>query len=171
MLKDKQEEIKERNQQIDDGVFAATNDPRRPTVAPPKETVPPFINFAPLENALETLTRSADRYKKALQAAQERGVAADRLNAINERLLQSERQLTNSDGLKRRPWYKHTLYAPGWYTGYGAKTMPGIREAIEEKRYSDAEGEVQHVAQALTGEAAWIDGTAAELESATTQPR
>ncbi len=167
LLKNKQDEVQEQNQQLQDGVFAAVNDPRRPQVAPKTEAVPPHINFAPLENALDALTRSADRYKKALSGAQERGVAEASMTAINERLIQAERQLTNNDGLKRRPWFKHLLYAPGWYTGYGAKTMPGIREAIEEKRYADAEAEVQRVAKALADEASWIDTTAGELEKAT----
>ena len=61
---------------------------------------------------------------------------------MNARLIQSERQFIDEGGLPRRAWYRHLLYAPGYYTGYGVKTMPGVREAIEDKRYSDVEREV-----------------------------
>jgi N-acetylated-alpha-linked acidic dipeptidase len=72
--------------------------------------------------------------------------------------------LTDSDGLPRRPWYKHLLYAPGVYTGYSVKTVPGVREGIEQKRYSEAEQEVTRVAKVIENEAAIVDGAAAQLE-------
>jgi N-acetylated-alpha-linked acidic dipeptidase len=70
------------------------------------------------------------------------------------------------DGLLRRPWFRHALYAPGTYAGYGAKTLPGAREAIELKRYSEADGEIARIAKALQAEAELVDGIAADLESA-----
>ena len=88
------------------------------------------------------------------------------MQALNAKLLQAERTLTNDAGLPRRPWYKHLIYAPGFYTGYGAKTLPGIREGIEEKRYQEAEKEIARVAQALQDYAAVINSAAAELEKA-----
>jgi len=72
--------------------------------------------------------------------------------------------LTDADGLLRRPWYRHLLYAPGYYTGYAVKTMPGVREGIEQKAYAEAEREVARVAKALEREAALIDAAAVELE-------
>ncbi|HZD95390.1 MAG TPA: transferrin receptor-like dimerization domain-containing protein, partial [Candidatus Sulfotelmatobacter sp.] len=81
-------------------------------------------------------------------------------------LLQAERKLTNADGLPRRNWYKHLIYAPGFYTGYGAKTLPGIREGIEEKRYQEAEKEIIRAAQAVQDYAAVIDSAAGDLEKA-----
>jgi N-acetylated-alpha-linked acidic dipeptidase len=83
---------------------------------------------------------------------------------VNQLLLQSERRLTLDEGLPRRPWYKHMIYAPGWYTGYSPKTMAGVREGIEEKRYSEAESEMVKVARVLQSEAELIDQAAAELE-------
>ena len=74
--------------------------------------------------------------------------------------------LLSPEGLLRRPWFKHLLYAPGFYTGYGVKTMPGAREAIELKRYSEADGEIARIAKVLQDEAALVDGVAAELEAA-----
>ncbi len=80
------------------------------------------------------------------------------------RLIQSERELTDAAGLPRRPWYRHLLYAPGYYTGYAVKTMPGVREAIEEKNYAEADAEIVRVARALEREKALVDGVAANLE-------
>src|SRR5262249_49409794 len=89
---------------------------------------------------------------------------APALQSVNDKLIQSERRLTNPAGLPRRPWYQHLIYAPGYYTGYGAKTLPGIREGIEEKRYQEAEKEIIRVAQALENYAAAVDAAASELE-------
>ena len=163
LLKDKQEQIHDRNQDIDDGVYSAVSDPRRPTVAPPKEEVPPFLNFAPLDNAQNALDRSSQRYSKALKSFNGAG-GSQQLQALNAILLQAERKLTNPDGLPRRPWFKHLIYAPGFYTGYGAKTLPGVREGIEDKRYEEANKEIVRVAKALQDYADAIDSAAADLE-------
>ncbi len=166
LLKNKQDEIRDRNQDIDNGVYSAVSDPRRPTVAPPKEEVPPFLNFAPLDNALSALDHSAQRYARAVKAFTNSNASAQSLQALNGKLLLAERKLINDGGLPRRPWYRHLIYAPGFYTGYGAKTLPGIREGIEEKRYQEAEKEITRVAQALADYAAAIDSAAADLERA-----
>jgi N-acetylated-alpha-linked acidic dipeptidase len=163
LLKDQQEAMRERNRQIEEGVFQAVADPRRPQKAPIVEEVPPAINFAPLENAANGLTRAADRYKKALDASKGK-LSAESIAAVNARLIQSERQLIDADGLPRRPWYRHLLYAPGYYTGYAVKTMPGVREGIEQKAFAEAEREVVRVGKALEREAALIDSAAVELE-------
>jgi N-acetylated-alpha-linked acidic dipeptidase len=166
LLTDKQNEIRERNLELEQGVFKATLDPRHPTVAPPHEDVPPFINFAPMQNAVQVLAHAAERYRKALSAAQPKLVRADNssLQDLNKTLIETERALTDSNGLPRRPWYKHLLYAPGVYTGYSVKTVPGVREGIEQKRYSEAEQEVTRVAKVIENEAAIVDGAAAQLE-------
>jgi N-acetylated-alpha-linked acidic dipeptidase len=167
LLKDKQEEARERNQELDEGMFKAMFDPRKPTIAPPREEAPPHLNFAPMENAHEKLARSAERYKKAL--AQKQGTFsesdASQLAALNAKLIASERKLTNEEGLPRRPWFKHLLYAPGVYSGYGVKTVPGVREGIEQKRYTEAEQEIGRVGKVLEDEAALIDSAAQMLES------
>jgi N-acetylated-alpha-linked acidic dipeptidase len=89
--------------------------------------------------------------------------SASSLKSINERLLQAERALTTKDGLARRPWYTHLLYAPGYYTGYGVKTMPGIREAIEQGQWSSVNGEIERVASALNREASLVSQLADTL--------
>jgi N-acetylated-alpha-linked acidic dipeptidase len=169
LLADKQEEIRERNQELDEGMFKATFDPRRPTVAPVKEEIPPHLNFAPMQNAVDSLTRSARHYQQALaqkQASLGDDAFAAKLGALNKQLMESERRLTNADGLPRRPWYKHLLYAPGVYSGYGAKTIPGVREGIELKRYAEADAEIVRVSKALEDESTLIESAATQLEQA-----
>ena len=169
LLADKQEEIRERNQELDEGMFKATFDPRRPTVAPVREEVPPHLNFAPMQNAVDSLMRSAKHYQQALsqkEASLGDDAVTAKLGALNRELMESERRLTNAEGLPRRPWYKHLLYAPGVYTGYGVKTVPGVREGIEQKRYAEAEHEMVRVAKALEDESALIESAARQLEQA-----
>jgi N-acetylated-alpha-linked acidic dipeptidase len=150
-------------------MFKATFDPRHPTVAPVREEVPPHLNFAPMQNAADSLTRSAKHYQQALeqeQASLGDAAVAAKLGALNRELIESERRLTNPDGLPRRSWYKHLLYAPGVYSGYGVKTVPGVREGIEQKRYAEAEQEIVRVSKALEDESALIESAARELEGA-----
>lgn len=165
LLSEKQEEIRERNQELEEGVFKATLDPRRPTVAPPREEIPPHLNFAPMQNAVDTLTRAAEHYRHALSERQAEFSEnqSEYLRALNQRLMESERKLTNEDGLPRRPWYKHMLYAPGVYSGYDVKTIPSVREGIEQKRYAEAEQEIIRVAKVLQDEASLIESATAQL--------
>jgi N-acetylated-alpha-linked acidic dipeptidase len=167
LLANKQEEIRERNQELDEGLFKATFDPRHPTVAPAREELPPHMNFAPMQNAFDSLTRSARHYQEALSRTQPNlsdDAFAAKLGALNHQLIDSERRLTNPDGLPRRPWYKHLLYGPGVYSGYGVKTVPGVREGIEQKRYAEAEQEIVRVAKALEDESALIESAAKQLD-------
>jgi len=113
-----------------------------------------------LENALETLNRTALTYKRGIDGWT--GSSAEDLEKINAGLIQTERQLLSPDGLPRRPWYRHVLYAPGVYTGYDCKTLPGAREAIEQKRYDEANQQILEIAKALQREAQVID-TAAQV--------
>ena len=168
LLKDKQDEIKEQNQQLEDGAYKAADDPRKPTVPPKRKDVPPYLNFAPLQNSADTLTRSAERYEKAFAAAQAKvsnEANAALLNDLNNQLIETERALINDAGLPRRSWYKHLLYAPGVYTGYQPKTVPGVREGIEQDRYSEAEQEIVRVSKALQDESAILDKATGILES------
>ncbi len=164
LLKQKQEKVKEQNRELQDGVYAEINDPRRPQVAPKQEAMPPYINFAPLQNAADALAKSGEHYNTALAAALKGSGDPAKLAAINEKLLTAERLLLNPGGLPTRPYYKHMLYAPGLYSGYAPKTVSGIRESIELKDYKLAEEEVPKVAKAVNDEAAFVEQMAAELE-------
>lgn len=163
LLRQRQDDVRERNREINDGTLAAAADPKLHRPIPAVEDVPPALNFAPLENAASALTRAADRYKAAAAKA---GTDATVLRQVNARLIQAERQFIDESGLPRRPWYRHLLYAPGFYTGYGVKTMPGVREGIEQKRWAEAEKEVLRIAAALDRESALVNGAAADLEKA-----
>jgi N-acetylated-alpha-linked acidic dipeptidase len=168
LLKNLQDEIKERNKQIAEGVFTAIADPKEPYVPPSMEDVPPYLSFAPLENAVESLTQSAERYdrvaKKTLQM--KAPLPAGTLKGVNAKLIQAERTLISPDGLPGRPWFKHLIYAPGFYTGYGVKTLPGVREAIEQKKWNEAESEVARVARVLQQQASLINSASLDLEQA-----
>jgi N-acetylated-alpha-linked acidic dipeptidase len=169
LSQDQREEIRERNLEIEEGVFTATADPKKPYVPPSVQPLPPFVNFSPLENAADALTRSAKRYKEALAKSDVTGggtLAAAALAEVNRLLLESERKLILDDGLPGRSWYKHQIYAPGLYTGYGVKTIPGVREAIEQKKWDEANAQITRVAKVLEAEAALIDSAAAKLAPA-----
>jgi N-acetylated-alpha-linked acidic dipeptidase len=166
LLKRRQDDIRERNRQIDDGVLAAMRDPRRPEAAPERKTVPPALNFAPLENAATRLDESAKRYQRALETGRAR-IASDSsaLTRLNANLRSAEQQLTDPAGLPHREWYRHLIYAPGFYTGYGVKTIPGVRESIEQDEYTQADAEIVRAASALARLIDAIDRASSELEA------
>ena len=169
LLDDKRKEVVERNKEIGEKLFEATADPKRTSVPPPLEEVPPYLNFAPLENGAAAIVRAADHYQKAVaQARENSGAALDRatLRAVNAELIASERKLTTAAGLPGRPWYRHQIYAPGAYTGYGVKTIPAVREAIEQTQWKAAEEAIAVVGKVFNDEAALIESAAADLERA-----
>ena len=169
LAKDKRDQIIERNKQIDEGLFAATMDPRVPMIAPPREAVPPFLNFAPLDNGLAALQRTAELYDKALAQATENGGAAlarAALKDANDQLIRVERALTLNEGLPNRPWFRNQIYAPGFYTGYGVKTLPAVRESIEQKEWKLADEEIVKVGKVLENAGEAIQGATAALSKA-----
>ena len=163
------DDIVERNREIEEGVFNATNDPKKPLVPPAVETIPPHLNFAPLDNAVDAVTRSAADYRKAMEHANTNGgaaLASASLADVNHLLIESERKLTTPEGLSNRPWFKHQIYAPGFYTGYAAKTMPAVRESIEQKQWKQADDAIVVISRVLQDEAALISSAAAKLAAA-----
>ncbi len=137
-----------------------SNDPRRPERPPARDVIPPALNFAPLENAATALAASAARSAGGRPVGAADG--GDR-EAVNAKLRQAERQLTDRRGLPGRPWFRHMLYAPGLYTGYGVKTIPGVREAIEQKQYGTVEAEVVRAAAAIDRLTKLLDAATGEL--------
>jgi len=158
LLNNKRDEVKERNKEIDEGVYQALNDPKKHTVPPPVEPIPPYLNFAPLDQASDDLTTAAKEFDEAFAAA-----AGNAPADVNLALIQSERTLTNADGLPHRPWFQNLIYAPGFYTGYGVKTIPGVREAIEQKDWKEADAQIVKVAAALESEAELLKQAKAKL--------
>jgi N-acetylated-alpha-linked acidic dipeptidase len=162
-----QNEIRERNLEIDEGAFTASADPKQKYVSPSKQEMPPHLNFAPLQNGADALSHAADEYRKALAGANAKSGAAlssASMTQINRMLIDSERKLTNSEGLPGRSWYKHQIYAPGVYTGYEAKAIPAVREAMEQKQWRVAEQAIASAAKALQAEASQVSAAAASLQ-------
>ena len=141
-------QIKDRNADLADGVYKAAADPKKTSVPPPVDVVPPYFNFAPLDQASDDLTAAAGDYEKAFTAHAE--TANPKVNAI---LLESEHALTDPAGLPNRPWFEHMIYAPGFFTGYGVKTLPAVREAIEQKQWSAVDPQIARTAASIEREA------------------
>jgi N-acetylated-alpha-linked acidic dipeptidase len=156
--------IEEINRRLADGYYAMTNDPRNPLHPPKSEQPAPHLNFAPLENASEELKTAAARFEKAYGAAVAANAPASALAQVNALLRQSDQALMLPEGLPKRPWYRHSLYAPGYYTGYGVKTMPGVREAIEQKDWKLADVEIGRASAALMRESELVTRAAEILE-------
>jgi N-acetylated-alpha-linked acidic dipeptidase len=166
-LKEKQDKVRERNRQIEEGVFTAMADPTKQYVPPQKQDMPPFLNFAPLENGAAAYERAAKRYKAAhakLTDANPTVWDSPDLKALNQQLIRTERTFMTTEGLKERPWFKHQIYAPGAYTGYGVKTIPAVREMMEEDKWADADAGSVIAGGVLIREASLVDSIAAQLE-------
>ena len=139
------------NRLIDSGAFAAALDPTKALGPPARRPGVPHFNFAPIHNALASVERALHGY--AVTPDLDDAV----LGEINRLLFTSERLLTREEGLPRRSWYRHQIYAPGFYTGYGAKTLPWIREAMEHRQYEQVPQGVEAVASTLNALAARIE--------------
>jgi N-acetylated-alpha-linked acidic dipeptidase len=162
LLKEKRDETIERNAQIAEGVFGAIADPKHKRIPPPVSDVPPYLNFAPLENALPILKKASERYDQAVAGGiHDRGT----LPKINRLLMECQLSMTDADGLPGRPWFRNLIYAPGLYTGYGVKTLPGVREAIEQKHWAECETQIARLAAQLTKMASVINSAAKEIDA------
>jgi N-acetylated-alpha-linked acidic dipeptidase len=125
----------------------------------------PDLNFAPLDNAITRLRRSTEAFNAQEQHANGSLPLAAR-KALDEIFMQCDRALLRPEGLPRRPWYRNQIYAPGYYTGYSPKTIPGVREAIEERRWEDAGAQIPIAASVLEAMADQIDRAAGILAGA-----
>jgi len=150
------EETKSMNRVIKDGSLIAARDPRETFVAPkPKDDVP-YLNFAPLQNALVKLQEAAKRYDEASRKSSPN----PRPSTLDLALYKTERALTSETGLPGRDWFRHQIYAPGFYTGYGVKTLPAVREAIEQRDWDLAGKKIEFVANIIENFASEIDRAA-----------
>lgn len=153
LLDDKHKQSEVENLMVQEGIYQTGNDPRENFVSPSVTSAVPYLNFSPLENALVKLKRATDSlntvYSKQISEA-----SVD--EQFNRKLYASEQQLLGP-GLPLRPWYKHIIYAPGYYTGYGVKTMPGIREAIEEEKWTEAQEQIEVASKVLSDFADYLN--------------
>lgn len=131
------------NKLVEKNVFALTADPTKPFKQPTKKAMIPYLDFSSLQNAmthLETTITALDQ--KDFNSVKEK-------EALNAQLMLSEQALMNKEGLPRRPWYRHQIYAPGFYTGYGVKTLPGVREAIEQENWEECQQQIILLSQTI----------------------
>ena len=146
LLKTNRETTELENQIIKSGGYYAGEDPTKTYIVPLVKTEVPYLDFSPLQNAIQQLENSVD----SLSIVFQNRIKTNTMNlAFNQALQRAEQQLLNEAGLPRRAWYKHTLYAPGSYTGYGVKTMPGIREAIEQRNWKEAQQQIEVDSKAI----------------------
>ena len=136
-------EVEQHNAFIDKKVFSLTADPKKPFNQPTKKTIIPYVDFSPLHNALASLKVTVDALgEKSL-------ISLTSKDVLNDKLIHAEEVLTFASGLPRRSWYRHQIYAPGFYTGYGVKTLPGVREAIEQENWEECRSQVTILATTL----------------------
>lgn len=154
---------------LDQNAFGLVSDPTRPLLAPEREPAVPYLDFAALDNAVTRLKKSAtaydERYAKLGSGAAH--LNADQSKELDDLLRGLEGTLASPQGLPGREWYKHLIYAPGLLTGYGVKTIPGVREAIEQSRWDEANQYVVLTAAALTAYCDRLDKAAALLRGGT----
>lgn len=157
LLDNMRESTEVENQMLKEQRYTQASDPTKKFVAPtPKEPVP-YLNFSNLMNSLSSLEKSANTYADLVAANPNPNTNLDRLNKI---LYQAEQKLMLDSGLPRRPWFRHSIYAPGYYTGYGVKTLPGIREAIETRNWKEAQQQIDLAAKALNDYTEQVDAAA-----------
>jgi N-acetylated-alpha-linked acidic dipeptidase len=147
---------------LDSKAFTLADDPTKPTVAPDRLDVVPAIDFAPLDAAVARLKTSAHAYDAVLVASEY--LSSAKRAQLDLLLISVEHSLTDAQGLPGRPWYQHLIYAPGMLTGYGAKTLPGVREALEGRRWAEAQAYVGRTAAVLDAARTQIDAATAILK-------
>jgi N-acetylated-alpha-linked acidic dipeptidase len=159
LLEQSRLETEIQNKMIQSGKMAAAQDPKKKLIVPETKSEVPYLDFSLLQNALADLKTSADSLKIIFENKIKNNSASA---AFNQSLYQAEQQLLSETGLPRRPWYKHTIYAPGFYTGYGVKTMPGIREGIEQRNWKEAQEQIATDAKVIQRLADYLKDTASK---------
>jgi len=147
LLENTRSETEQENKMISDKLFDIAQDPTKKYLSPKMKDEVPYLNFSNLENALAQLKIISEEFQKQYESAFQ--LPVDKQNELNEILYKAERSLINENGLPKRPWYKHQIYAPGYYTGYGVKTLPGIREAIEQRNWKEAQENIEIVSKTM----------------------
>jgi N-acetylated-alpha-linked acidic dipeptidase len=146
------EKAKVENELVNTKAYAVAADPTEGLKLPTTVEDVPYVDFASILNALTRLEKSAEQVEQIKVNAD-----AQKLATINAKIYAAEQTLLMTKGLPRRPWYKHSLYAPGFYTGYGVKTIPGVREAIEQKDWSETRTQIEEVAAAINRLATYLE--------------
>ena len=132
------EAVEKHNSLLEKNVFELASDPTKPFKNPPKKDAIPFLDYSPLQNQLANIENQISQIASMDLAKLNR----EQMQELNKQLMKTEQTLTYPKGLPRRGWYKHQIYAPGFYTGYGVKTLPGVREAVEQKNWREAQEQI-----------------------------
>ena len=146
-----------RNKLLDNNDFTIARNPKKKYLAPDRLKQVPDFNFKTLEDAFDRLTTSAWNYEIALSKHKKGSLSAEQKSELNDLLKDVEQALTSEKGLPRRDWFKNMIYAPGYYTGYGVKTLPGIREGLEERKWNEVRNYIEEIAKALDRASAKIN--------------
>ncbi len=149
-------QTKRQNDLIRSGALKLAADPRKTFIVPEPESEVPYLNFAPLQNAVARLDQATAAIAK-LDLAK---LTPTKRQSLDDALRLAEQKFLRGDGLPRRPWFRHVLQAPGFYTGYGVKTLPGIREAIEQRYWKEADEQIGYTAATLVVYAEWLEQAA-----------
>jgi N-acetylated-alpha-linked acidic dipeptidase len=147
LLENMREATEVENRLIDNKDYALAADPTIKFVVPTSKESVPYLDFSSLQNAMAQLQSASAQF---LELSQANPKPNTNLNSLNKILYQAEQKLMVDGGLPKRPWYRHTIYAPGYYTGYGVKTLPGIREAIEQRSWKEAQEQIEIVSKTIT---------------------
>ncbi len=166
MAKKMKEETDRSNRLLEQNAYSLSAHPDKQYIPPGKLGSVPDFDFSPVDNAVSRLRASAEKYEMALtkRIIENGRPTGDTARNLNRILMKVERTMTRDDGLPRRPWFKHMIYAPGFYTGYGVKTLPGIREGLEERKWEEVNLFIGEVAVVLNRVADEVDGASSLLE-------
>jgi len=145
------------NQLIKEKYYTIANKATEPLLPPVAKDEVPFLNFSSLQNAVASLAKSADGLNAVIST---NTLSAAKKNELNKQLYKAEQTLLTKEGLPRRGWYRHAIYAPGFFTGYGVKTLPGIREAIEQRNWKEAQEQIEITAATITNLSTYLDAAA-----------
>ncbi len=160
-VKTMQAESTQRDRALKSGAYTLANDPKNSLTPPPALPLPPTYDWTTLDAAITKLTTASTRYEGL--SAKATTLSPAKRQALNDGLAVSERKLLSEAGLPGRPWVKHLIYAPGTYTGYGASTLPGVREAIEAGRFDEAKQQLDVLVKSLNDEADFIDSLSSQI--------
>jgi len=154
LIKSMREKNENFNSNVKNNIYLLAADPTTSFIKPELKKEVPFLNFAPLENAVSELNLATKKTQNYIQSNSLNNTNIDKLNNL---LYQSERYLINEKGLPRRPWFKNQIYAPGFYTGYGVKTLPGVREAIEQKNWKEAQEQIFELSTTINNYTSYLN--------------
>jgi N-acetylated-alpha-linked acidic dipeptidase len=115
------------------------------------------LDLKPVADAVAQMKAAAARANRALASAKIAAMPPERLRELNRMLTSVEQALLNPEGLAGRPWFRHTVFAPGTYTGYAAVMLPGVREAVDRRDWATAQTEAAALAAALSRAATRLD--------------